>query len=187
MSFNNLNLMQKLTGYSTSYGYVNLTILTYVSINLTVDSISWGEGNINAGEVNATLYTVGDEVGVVQRGNWSGVNASAFVVENTGNLNCSISIQSGKNAHDFFNSGTNSNEQYMLNVSNKEAGSCIGSSLGSWVDVNKTSGGTKFCNNFNFRQGVDEIYIDVLLTVPADAGNLDEQSDVIIVTADAAG
>jgi hypothetical protein len=184
--FENPEVIHKFTGYvSTNYGYINLSVLTFVSINLSVDSVSWGVGTINAGENNATLYTVGNNSAVVQRGNWSAINVSAFVVENIGNLNCSISVQSGKNTHDFFNSLTSSNEQYKFNVSNKEVGSCIGSSLNTWVDVNKTSGGTKFCNNFGFKKNNNEIYIDVLLTVPYDAGNIGQQSDVIVITGDA--
>ncbi len=186
--FENPEIIQKLTGYvSTNYGYVNLSISTYASINLSIDSISWGIGNVNSGEVNATLYTVGNSSGVVQRGNWSGANITGLIVENVGNINCSISIQTEKNAHDFFNSLTSSNEQYKINVSNKEPGSCSGSQLDAWVDVNKSSGGTRFCNNFSFNKARNEIYVDVLLTVPYDAGNIGQQSDMIIITGDASG
>jgi len=184
ISFDRLDLIQKLTGYA-SYGYVNLSVLTYVSINLSVDSISWGSGNINSGQLNATLYTVGNGSGVVARGNWSGENVSALVVENMGNTNCSLSIQTGKDAHDFFNSLTNSNEQYMINVSNKEGYSCSGDLLGLWNSANKTSGGTKFCNNFEFNKSRNEIYIDVLFTIPYDAGNIGQQSDEIVIIGDA--
>jgi len=186
--YKNPNVLQKLTGYvSTNYGYVNLSISSYVSINLSTDSVSWGSGAINSGETNATLYTVRNGSAVVQRGNWSATNVTALHVENMGNVNCSLSIQTGKNAHDFFNSLTNSNEQYMLNVTNKESGSCSGDLLGSWVNVNKTSGGTRFCNNLGFNKDVNEIYVDVLFTIPYDAGNIGQQSDVIIITGDASG
>src|SRR3989338_9748203 len=74
------NIKNELTGYTS--GYVNLTILSSVSINLTVDSISWGLGSINSSETNATLYTRGNQSGVVIRGNWSGENVSGFVLQN---------------------------------------------------------------------------------------------------------
>jgi len=177
-----------LTGKATNEGHLNITILTAININLTRDSINWSSGIVTPGENNATLYTRGNDTGVVQRGNWTGADARAFVIANIGGVNCSIKLQTGKNAHDFFNSLTNSNEQYMWNVSNKESNSCSeGAMLGAWTDVNKTSGGTEFCKQFDNHQGSNEIYVDILLTIPYDAQNFGEQSDTLTVTADAAG
>lgn len=182
------NFESYLTGKVTRAGYVNITILTAININLTRDSINWSSGAVNIGEKNATLYTRGDNAGIVARGNWSGTNAQAFIVENIGSINCSIRLQTTKNAHDFFNSSTNSNEQYMWNVSNKELNSCSGEViLGNWTDVNKTSGGTEFCKQFNNQQSNNEIYVDILLTVPYDTQNTGEQSDILTVFADASG
>ncbi len=168
-------------------GYVNLTVQTYVFINISRDSINWSTGAVNNSFLNATIYTSGDNSGVVSRGNWSGSNAKAIVVENLGSSNCSVYIQTGKNAHDLFNSASSSNEEYKLNVSNKEASSCSGgtATLGQWTDVNKTSGGTKYCGQFDFHNDNNEIYIDVLLTVPRDSNNVGELSDTITVIGDA--
>jgi len=177
-----------LTGKATNEGYLNITILTAININMTRDSINWSSGIIDAGETNATLYTRGDDTGIALRGNWSGENAKSFVIANIGGVNCSLKLRTGKNAHEFFSSSTNSNEQYMWNVSNKEANSCSGGAmLGEWVDVNKTSGGTEFCKQFSNHLSNNEIYVDILLTIPYDAQNFGEQSDILTVTADAAG
>ena len=177
-----------LTGKATNEGYFNITIQTAININLTRDSIAWGSGIVNIGESNATLYTRGDGAGVVQGGNWSGADAKAFVVVNIGGINCSLKLQTTKNAHEFFNSLTNSDEQYMWNVSNKEPGSCSGgATLGQWADVNTTSWGTEFCKQFDNHQTNNELFVDILLTIPYDAQNRGEQSDILTVTADVAG
>lgn len=169
-------------------GFINLSVSNYVAINMSRDVLDWGSGSINSSYQNSTLYTRGDSIGIVLRGNWSGENAKAFIVENVGNVNCSLYIQSGKNAHDFFDSASSSNEQYMINVTNKEAGSCSGgASLGQWTDVNKTSGGTKYCSQFSSLGINNEVYIDVLLTVPADSNKVGNLTDTITIIANAAG
>jgi len=169
-------------------GYVNLTVNTVVSINMTNDVMNWSSGSINKGQLNSTLYTNGSNNGIVLRGNWSGKNAKAFIVRNIGVVNSSLFLKTEKNAHDFFNSLSSSNEEYQWNVSNKEVGSCSGGAeLGIWADVNKTGSGTKFCSQFGFQEGWDEVYIDLLITVPYDSGNLGLLSDTITITADAAG
>ncbi len=177
---------EKFTGYAL--GYLNVSIQSSLSINLSRASINWSSGIINASSKNATLYTRGDSTAVVERGNWSVQGTKGFILENIGNINSSLSLQTTKNAHDFFNSLSNSNEQFMWNVSNKEPDSCSGgASLGQWQDVNKTSGGTKYCGQFSFNRNKNEIYIDLLLTVPSDSGYVGELSDTITITGDVAG
>lgn len=176
---------RELTGYAS--GFVNLSIMTTLSMNVSRDTINWSEGMINSGEMNATLYTSGEAAGV-SRGNWSSSNVKGLIIANLGSVNASIFLLSGKNAHDFFNSSSSSNEEYKWNVTNKESGSCSGgTTLGQWQDVNKTSGGTKFCSQLDFHSNNNELYLDILLTVPYDSRNVGEQSDTITVTANAAG
>jgi len=176
---------EELTGKAS--GFVNLTIDTSVSINLSRNSLNWGEGVIDSEEVNATLYTQGDDDGNVTRGNWSGVGVYGFIVENIGNINSTLSLKSNKNSSDFFASDSSSNQQYQFNISNKEDSSCSGgATLGAWADANKTSGGTKYCNHFDYNDARNEIYIDALFTVPFDALNIGEQTDTITVTANTA-
>lgn len=167
-------------------GYVNLTVHQIIILNISRDTIDWGAGVIDGNESNATLYTSGDNNGFVLRGNWSGSNARAFVIENLGTSNCSISVKTGKDAHDFFLSASSSNEEYMINVSDKDPGSCYSSlSLGWWYDVNKTGSGTRYCDQFSFFNESNEIYMDVLLTVPDDAGVAGVQTDIISIIGDA--
>ena len=161
---------KELTGQAS--GFVNLTVSSSVNVNLSRSSLSWGSGIVDTGEKNATIYTSGDANGTVVRGNWSGIGVNGFVVENLGTVNSTLSLKSGKNAIDFFGSLSSSNQEYRFNVSSKEDSSCSGgANLGEWIDVNKTSGGTLYCAQFDFNNARDEVYIDVWLTVPYDAGN----------------
>ena len=180
-----IEFKKELTGFAL--GYVNVTIQSSVHINISRDTINWGAGVIDSGEPNATLYTNGEGNGLVERGNWTGNNVKAFIVENTGGINCSLSLQTNKDAHDFFNSSLSANEQYQWNVTNKEENACSGIvSLGVWHEVNKTSGGTIYCEQLDFNQERDEIYIDILLTVPRDSRNIGSLSDTITITGNVA-
>ncbi|MDP2925746.1 MAG: hypothetical protein Q8N99_05230 [Nanoarchaeota archaeon] len=175
------SINKELTG--SAAGYVNLTILRVISINLSRDVMNWSSGQIDDGKLNATLYTQGDNIGHIDRGNWSGDNAYGLIIKNLGNLNCSIYIQTEKNAHDLFNSTSYSNEEYKINVSNRLPNSCISGTLGQWINANKTSGGTLYCNQLDFHSNKNELFIDILFTVPYDSENLGLQSDNIIIYA----
>jgi hypothetical protein len=179
------DLNEKITGYATNVttGYVNITIVQTIALNLTRGVIDWGSGSINSGEVNATLYTDGDNNGTVIRGNWTGENAKALILQNIGGVNASITIKTDKDAHDFFNSSSGTNERYMLNVTQRN-NSCSGGdyTLGQWADVNLT--GAKYCNHFNYQPPYNTVYIDVLLTVPKDANKIGYLSDFITVIGD---
>jgi hypothetical protein len=174
---------KQIFGYATSSeGYMNITVDSYIILNLSRDSIYWGAGAVDSESMNATLYTNNDSDGTVERGNWSGENVNGFILENLGTVNCLLSIQSGKDAHDFFMSENNSNEQYMFKVTNKEDNSCNGTT-GEWINATKSSGGYEYCNNFSYDRNNNEIYIDVLLTIPRDANKLGVQSDDIVIIA----
>lgn len=177
---------EKLTGYSNYYSYINISISSSVTINLTRDSVNWGSGRVDSGSTNATLYTQGDGNANVSNGNWSITSAKAFVVENIGNVNVSLSLQNTKNASDFFASTSGSNQEYKLNMSNKEPESCTEGLPSTWTDVNKTSKGTRYCNFLNSIDTKDEVYIDVWLKVPYDASNTGALSDTLTVIASSA-
>jgi len=179
------NLTVKLTGYDV--GYVNLTISTLVDINVTTNTVNWGPGVVTDPNLNASLVTAGSAAGTATRGNWSGTNAKALVVENTGNVNCSLAISGVKNAATFFG-GNASHQLYQWNVSNKETGACGAwgetSMQNTWANVN-TSAAT-VCNKLDYHPGNDEMYIDFKLVVPADATLLGALSDTITISGNTA-
>jgi hypothetical protein len=164
-------------------GYVNVTISQIIAIELLRDDINWGSGALNgtgSDSFNATLFTEGNLNGTVLRGNWSGENVTGFILQNLGNINCSLSIQTYKDAHDFFSSESFTNEEYKIKVSNNLPQSCFGYT-DTWIDSNKTNKGSLYCFKFNHLPGQNEIFIDVLLTVPFDGLNNGAQADTITI------
>jgi hypothetical protein len=163
-------------------GYVNITVFSRLEVNVTNAIIQWGNGTIDANELNATLYT-SQTSSSISRGNWT-ADPDAISVENIGNVNTTIELQASINASGLF--GAVGSQRYMWNVSNKDPGSCFGgdNSVDTWYDANITS--TKYCDDFGYIDGADEIYLDVKLTVPYNTTNFTtELYDVITITASA--
>jgi len=152
----------KLTGYATN-AVVNVSIEQRAYINFTFDEINFGPGNIDSGESNATIDTLGNVV----HGNWTPVS-NGFTIENLGNVNVSLDLKTDKNATDFLGG---QNPRYQYNISNLESESCsLGHiNLGEWYEVNKTGDGTRICNFFQYTDSRDTIRIDVRLVIPSDA------------------
>ena len=179
---------EKLTGYYV--GYVNLSIATSIILNISNDSIDFGSGAITEAQTNASLWTNRTK-GYILRGNWSVTGTNAIVIENIGNINCSVNLTTNDDASTLFG-GSAANRAYKWNWSNKEAGAC-GDGLSNvgpitndlFTDVTKTPTETRICDQFGFSDGVDELYLDVFLTVPYD-GNTGVLGDVITITGNTA-
>ena len=86
------------------------------------------------------------------------------IINNTGNINCSLAISSNKDAAAFIG-GTD--PAYYLRVTDKETGSCSGGEFGNWVVANGTA--VTYCDHFSSVTATDEIYVDAKLTIPHDA------------------
>ena len=161
-------VLGRTTGFAVGYGYVNLTIDTQISLNVTNNTVNWGAGTVGQGVGNATLITHGGGTGTVTNGNWTGGNAQALWIENVGSINASVLLQAGKSAAGFLG-GTG--PEYQWNVSNKDATAC-----GSWgeatshdrfADVNVSAAAT-VCNQLDFHAGSRGLYVDFRLVVPVD-------------------
>lgn len=172
------------TGFAA--GYVNLTVNTQVTINVTSDTVDWGSGTVGAGFTNATLTTHGPATSTVSGGNWS-TDARPIALSNIGNVNCSLKLQGVKTAATFFG-GSAGNQLYQWNISNKDPGSCgVWGELSAknvFADVN-TSQAT-ICDQLDYHRDSNEVYIDFRLVVPYDATVTGAQFDVITITGDAA-
>jgi hypothetical protein len=162
----------------TITGQVNITIDSTATIHFAIDSINFGSGQVSAGNSSATL----DSLGNIINGNWTPIS-EGFKLENTGNVNVSLNLRTGKTASEFLG-GTNASYQY--NITESEPGSCLPGpiNLGEWYDVNTTGVGTEICSLFPFNAPNDEINIDVKLVIPSDA-RAGIQSDSFIATATA--
>ncbi len=163
------SLRNKLTGYATDTGTINLTVESTASINFTTNIIDWGSGRVDPGSPNATLNTAGGANNVTN-GNWTGTT-DGFVIENIGNVNVTLNFSAGNDA-DSLLGGTN--PAYEYNVTNIEANSCLNSTggtdglnLGNFIPANTTS--TQACGIFQFDDSADTIRVDIKLVIPSDS------------------
>lgn len=175
---------RKVTGYAS--GYVNLTINSQVTLNVTNAYVNFSSGTVDPGATNATLTTHGAADATILRGNWS-ITARALVIANIGNVNCSIVLSGTKTSATFF--GGVGQELYQWNISNKELNSC-----GAWgetsakdVFANVNTTAATICNKLDFNLIKNEMFIDFRLVVPYNisAANTGAQSDTITITAGA--
>ena len=150
-----------LTGYTSAVGEANLTISSDAAINLTTKNVLWGEGRVSSGRTYAALNTYG----LVSGGNWTAVS-TGMLLENIGNTNVSILLQSSKATAAAFMGGTN--PVFQWNVSNNETSSCINGSynISSFYNVNAS---LTVCSIMEFIDARDTIKIDFNITVPEDA------------------
>jgi len=173
MLVNVSNMKKTMTGLATSTGEVNLTVETEISVNMSRDIINWGSGVVDPGQVNATLFTA-EETADVSNGNWSTTNVKGMFLQNLGNINFSLNLTSDTDAAGLFGSLTSINELFMINVSNKDAGSCSNgtNTISTWYDVSTVAGGENYCGQLDYHSGSNSVYIDVMLDVPYDATNV---------------
>jgi len=175
---------EKLTGYA-SLGYVNITISSTVSLNLTNSSADFGAGGVNSTCSKATLTTRGKTFPTIVCGNWSaqpasGAYAHGIVIENNGNVNCSLTAGGGTAAA--FIGGTGS--AYEWNFTLSEAGSCSGGTLTQNIfrTANITATPASLCTEFSPLDAGDEVTLDINITIPTDS-NIGVLSDTITITA----
>lgn len=173
---------EKMTGYAT--GYVNLTINTYIAVNLTQSFVNFSIGSVDPLATSATLQTNGASAATITNGNWS-TTAEPLIIMNIGNINASLNLTAGNNATNLLGNVTTVAPVYQWNVTNKEAGSCHGGnvSLTSFADANRST--RRYCKQFSSLSGSNELYVDVKLVVPYD-GLTGALSDTITITASTA-
>ncbi len=176
--FINITKITRITGGAT--GTANLTISSSTEINFTTSMINWSIGNVQSGRANATLDTSAGANNVTN-GNWTG-NTAGLVIENIGNSNVTLQINSGKNSSGFIG-GTS--PLYQLNITNIEASSCAFNdsyTTAIYHDANITV--QQVCNDFTYNDTRDTIRIDVKVVIPSDARG-GAKGDVITATATA--
>lgn len=182
-------LRKKVTGYAS--GYVNLTVNTQITLNVTNQYVNFSMGAISGGATNATLQTNGNLTATVTNGNWT-TGAQALAIANVGNVNISVALSGTKTAATFFASQSGTNQLYLWNVSNKDLNSC-----GEWdgnvsarnglafASVNTSA--VTFCNKMDFHTASNEMFIDFKLVVPYDATLTGTpQYDTITITGNSA-
>ncbi len=164
------------SGFAT-FGTVNLSVESSATINFTTDIIDFGSGRVFSNNTNATLNTAAGATNV-SGGNWTLQNRGYMVIENIGNNNVTLNLQSDKTAASFLGG---SGPQFQFNVSSLEANSCTNTTDGginmsngayikdTFVDVNITTPGQRVCDRLSYSDTRDTVRLDVKITVPYDA------------------
>lgn len=138
---------------------VNVTVETAASINFSDDFIDFGSG-----AVNGTFARLESNDTASVDGNWS-YSADYFTLENVGNVNVSLDLQSGKNASEFIGG---SSPDYEFSLTDGESGSCNTSlTFGGWYDINTTN--STICTPLDYVNSRNLLNISVRLVIPSDS------------------
>ena len=154
----------ELTGFATTNdtGVVNVTVGSTAIITFTTDFLNFGTG-----AVNSTLGTIMDSEGTVVNGTWPQVTGE-LVLQNDGNMNVSLGLQTDKSAADFI--GGTSGQTFEAKVTEDETGACITPGVfTSYYAINTTN--QLACETFNWDDDADQVRIDFNMTIPSNAEN----------------
>lgn len=156
----------ELTGMATTNdtGMVNVTITDSAAINFTTDLLDFGSGAVTPGQT-ASLSSLGAGTNV----SWSGaLETGELVLENIGNNNVSIMLQTDKSADEFIGGTTPTFEAIVQNNTGND-GACAGPNItfSSWHPINTTA--QYACGSFNFSDAADELIIDFRINISDDA------------------
>ncbi len=169
VTYNSLNVFSNLiSGNAVESGLVQLNIssnmqIEIISANGSTGSktLDWGTGTVDASE---TALLVSN--GTVTNSNFPVID-SGFIIENTGNVNVTLSLHASKDASGFF-SVPEGESLFQYNLTNYEPGSCVFSAETEGVWKNFTTTSTPVCTTFTYDTG-DKIRLDILMSIPSSA------------------
>ena len=156
----------EITGFTfaNDTGVVNVTIGTSAAISFTTSFLDFGSGAVTPGAV-----AVLDSESTVINGTWANVTGE-LILENIGNVNVILTLETDKNASDFI--GGSANQAFEAKVADQvgNTGACTGANVfgSGYFPINETpqdACGTSFGYDVN----TDEIIIDFNMTIPDDA------------------
>ncbi len=174
-----LNQLNKMTGYavSASTGTARVNVSSTTSITFTTNTIDFGNGSINVAYNNCTMYANATN-GTID--NWKSAGCTdfstalpaPFTLENNGNPDVSVNLNSSTDAAGFLG-GSTITPVFQYAVFNAESGSC-GAAITptTWADVNATALGTLVCSDFNALDSNDTLKIAVRIVIPLDASGI---------------
>ncbi len=165
-----------ITGFATTnttYGYVNVSIMSSVAVTLVQDTINFGSGTLSA----STLYV-----------NSSGSNSGnsnqfdtpgAFHLRNDGNVYVNVTVN-GSTAAEFFGV---SGQAYKYAIENGNDGAyttvCHNVSGGGGIDdqtyaaggISMSNSYVTVCPNMSYATGIDEFNVSIFLEITNDTNN----------------
>ena len=172
---------------STEGADIELQISSLVKVWWSIPNINWGTGGVNTSTIGCTLQSFAPSIG----GNCTGFDEQllGLVLVNTGTVDASLKIMTGKDAVGFIGGGNDSNPPvYQWKAADYfgEAGSCTNSTgfnLDQFYDA-ETGIARDVCSNFTMNNSHDAIQFDVKVWIPNDAP-ADLKYDTITATATA--
>ena len=145
-------------------GEANLTILGIADISFIKSAVNWTDGGANSSCGTTELETRG--AGVVICG--PGFEAdTGLILENQGNNNVSVTLQTSNDASTFIPSPDTSST-YQWSVIENSVGACIGATPSAYTDVNDTSP-LLVCPVLRHEGGLDQLRIDLNVTFTGEA------------------
>ena len=154
-------------------GNVTLTISSVASLIFRVNTINFGSGSVNTTAPTTASNCILDTLGYISPYNCSGFTAvtQPLVIENDGNLNLSVTINSSANASQFIGGTLGGGPAFLWNFSNNETNDCqttMHRDNGTFVPVNVTTG-TTICADLNWVDTNDTIRLDIRVRIPVDS------------------
>ena len=184
---NQLSKVGGMPGITGLYGYNETTGTTSVTLGSTYaialgmqyeqeagnipsdTTLSFGTGYVNESAQSCTLMSVNGSVIGTGCVGFSSTGVDGFVLENTGNTVWdNVTFWSNKNATTFIG-GTN--PEWKFNVTYPEPAACgtNHTNPNDWNDIPLSTSAEKLCENFNFGDDKDDIFVDVKIVIPQDA------------------
>lgn len=167
---------QTLTGYSTlnNQGTAAVNITAELAINVSQPAIDFGTGRLAYGQSTCTLESTDLYDGTGVPGCWVNVTeylvtgSHGFKIDNVGNQQARLDVNSSKNANTFIG-GTNPAYEYQYRPSGAgsytSAAACTVAAANTWSTLG-TGAVSLLCDSFAPTESVE---MDVRVTVPADA------------------
>ena len=158
-----LDKVGKLTGYAAAEsGTANLTILSDINLNFTLNMINWSSGNVLSPNTWAYLNSEG-----VMTNNQSFSNVTnGLRLESLSSTDIAVNLSSTLSAFNFLDGGQARvpASSFQWKMSNFEPTSCEGTLFPSSYQEVSTSP-TTICTDFNFEPTTDVLEIDLAVNI----------------------
>ena len=184
------------TGTST----VNITSQASIIFHAGNNTVAFGNGWVNSTEssgvcvmsaINSSDGTISTACKGQTASDWA-AGLSGFIIENNGNVNLSIQVESDKNSTEFLGvqtSGTN-NMAFKFMAYNNETSSCPqlnASCDNEWLEWPNAAGKTGICNGtaggLGYTDTVDSMVIDLNLSIDYRTNNTGNGTQTATITA----
>ncbi|MBD3313204.1 hypothetical protein GF345_02060 [Candidatus Woesearchaeota archaeon] len=186
ISLSRLSSITSITGLATETANVSVYVDTEAAINFTTNATNFGSGYVHPDCTFCNMYTKTN-----QHANFTDTDccvgtpglhdpATPLVLENSGNVNVSVTFDFSDNATDGDNGGLlgGTDPLFQIYVYESEEYACVNATGLPGTGINSTwnntfatvpTGDELVCNIFQPEQDQDELNISINITVPEDS------------------